>query len=365
MKVVLVYLGRRGAGGWLSYELAHHWLDGHDLFVVLSAYSEYLPAWRESRIRHFVVDTFQNSVEALVSLLFPFRIASLAKKIIALKPDALLFPMFHPWNAPLQMRLAHIPSVVFVHDPLPHPGLIGWFYGKLEDRSIHRATHCIVMSDALKPLLVQRHILPDKVDVIPLGPIGYETPPQLRKTSSTYPTILFFGRITTYKGVEFLLRAVADVAQRRTIHLLIAGEGNLKSIQPLLNAIPSVKVINQWVAEDEIAAIFSRADLVVLPYTSASQSGVIPIAAGFSLPVISTLTGGIPEQIKHGHSGWLVQPGSVKALVEMIDYVLDHPSEARDAGKYLHDEYYRQRNWNKIALMVYRSANSAVKDHGQ
>ena len=365
MKVVLVYLGRRGAGGWLSYEMAHHWPDEHALFAVLSVYSEYLPAWMNSRVRHFVVNTFQKPSQALISILVPVKIKSLVKIIIDLEPDALLFPMFHPWNASLQTHLAHIPSVVFVHDPLPHPGLLGWFYGKLEDQSIYRATRCVVMSEKLKPLLAQRHILPEKTDVIPLGPTEYKKPSQLRKPTGTYPTLLFFGRITSYKGVEYLLQAVAEVVKRRPVHLLIAGEGNLKPVQSLLKAIPSVEVINHWINESEIATIFSRADFIVLPYTSASQSGVIPIAANFSLPVITTLSGGIPEQVKHDFSGWLVQPGSVQALVEMIDYVLDHPSKAREVGRRLHDEYYRHRDWEKISSMVSDSVESAVKDHKQ
>lgn len=363
MRISIIYLGRRGAGGKISFELARALSRVQDVFVVLSRQAENLNGWGNLLVERVEVHTYRGAVGALASLLFPAAIQRVAKMVRQATPDMLLFPLFHPWNAIIQRKLSMLPSVVFVHDPRPHPDLTGWFYEKLENASIRRAARCVVMSEALKPALVQRGVSPEKIDVIPLGLFEYNTASRPKKTPNAYPTLLFFGRVVPYKGVDTLLEAVAGVAQYRPVHLLLAGEGNLKPFRSLLNAIPSTEIINRWIGEDEIASIFSRADLVVLPYTSASQSGIIPLAAGFSLPVIATQTGGIPEQIRHGYSGWLVQPGSAQALAEMIDHVLNHPMEAEAAGQRLYEEYAHQRNWNKIARMVSHSLETAIKEH--
>ncbi len=111
--------------------------------------------------------------DALLSLVFPVQIHRIAKQILLNKPDILVFPMFHPWNSLIQEELKNIPSVVFVHDPLPHPDLPGKFYEILENASIRRAARCIVLSGGLKSFLVNRGIDQDHIDVVPLGPFVY------------------------------------------------------------------------------------------------------------------------------------------------------------------------------------------------
>lgn len=364
LRPVLIYLGRRGAGNWISYEIAYHLGQKLDLLVVLSRQSEYFSKWQSVPVKQIATDTYLGFFQALTSLVFPMRIKRLGRQILDFRPNVLLFPMFHPWNPILQRLLTNVPSVVFVHDPEPHPDITGRSYGILENVSIRQATRCIVMSEALKPILVSRGIPAERIDVVPLGmPRGLSSilvEGQEKKKRRQIPTVLFFGRIAPYKGLEYLLYAIINIARKRPIHLLLVGDGNLQPFRSLLNLIPSVETINRWVDEDEIPAIFLRADLLVLPYTSASQSGVIPLAAAFSLPVIATQTGGIPEQIRHGYSGWLVPPASSQALEDMIFYVLEHPDEAREVGQHLQDEYMK-RSWYKISQMILRSMEKAVK----
>jgi glycosyltransferase involved in cell wall biosynthesis len=365
MHIVLIYLGRRGAGGWISYELAARLQDKFPTVMVTSQYVEHKINWASLQTERIVTPTFRSAISALVSLLVPIRIHLLVQEIRRRKPDVLLFPMFHPWNAIIQKRMSDIPSVVFVHDPDPHPDLAGWFYGTLEQASIRRARRCVILSENLVGGLLKRGAVLEDIDIIPLGPFRLTPGKNLFPKKEGNPTLLFFGRIAPYKGLDVLLRAYADVRKTHSARLLISGEGNIEPFRHLLEHIPDVDIINHWIPESEIGGLFQQGDILVLPYTSASQSGVIPIAASFGMPVIATHTGGIPEQIEDGVSGWLVPPGNVTALVGAIKDVIDHPEMARQRGAALKTRYESNFNWDEIGVRVGESLRKAMQAGGR
>ncbi len=369
MRVALIYLGRRGAGGRISLELARHLSRKCQGVAVISRQAETRKAWRDVPFPTIEVDTFQTALGALLSLIFPARIDRLARQIRQLAPDVVLFPMMHPWNPAIQRRLADVPSVVFVHDPQAHPDLAGWFYEKMENLSIQQASRCVILSESLVHHLVRRGVDRERIDVIPLGPFSYSHDNQSiasrsQKRDKDIPTILFFGRIVPYKGLDVLLRAYLRLRAIMPCHLLIAGEGSLTPYRRLLQAAPDVELIHRWIAEDEIAALFTRSDLVVLPYTSASQSGIIPIAASFGLPVVATRVGGLEEQIEDGISGWLVPPRDEQALAEAILAVLLDPEEANRRGAALRERYETRFGWEYITGLVIQSLELARRDRG-
>jgi len=364
MRIALIYLGRRGAGRWISLELAG---ELHKKFSVLTVTSEYMEnpsEWETLESERLVVSTFRSAIQALFSLIFPLRINQLVKKVRVFQPDVLLFPMFHPWNGFIQRRLTNIPSVVFVHDPEPHPDLTGWFYSKLEQDTIRQAERCIILSKNLMDGMIARGKDMEKLDVIPLGLFRVTPSRKLNPSRQSFSTLLFFGRIVPYKGLEILLQAYADIRRTHQVRLLIAGEGDLTPYQSLLKDLPNVQVVNHWVPDDEIEKFFAESDLVVLPYTSGSQSGVIPMAASFGLPVIATRVGGIPEQITNGETGWLVEPNSKDVLATALREALDHPDLARGRGEALRRHYESELNWEKIALQVEESLMKANQARG-
>ena len=364
MRIAIIYLGRRGAGGRIALEIARQLDREHRVLVVVSRLAENLEHWRKTSVQRVDVNTFGNAIGALFSLIFPIQIHRVAERIRQTKPDALLFPMFHPWNSLIQKALRDVPSVVFVHDPHPHPDLAGWFYDKLENQSFRRAARGVVMSEVLKPALIQRGITEERIDVIPIGPLRYKRAARSQKALDQPPTLLFFGRIAPYKGIEHLLDAYRLVRETTPCRLSIVGRGNLRPYRERLKGLEDVEIINHWVAEEEIGEWFARSDLVTLPYASASQSGVIPIAATFGLPVIATRTGGLPEQIEAGISGWLVPPGDVHALAEAIREALNNPTLARQRGLELKERYERVFNWGQIVRQVEISLEKAMQARG-
>jgi glycosyltransferase involved in cell wall biosynthesis len=132
-------------------------------------------------------------------------------------------------------------------------------------------------------------------------------------------TLLFFGYVRPYKGVHNLLDAFARVNARLNATLVVVGEF-YEPAKPYAEHIErlglgqSVRLVDRYVSDDEVGLYFSAADVVILPYVSATQSGVVQVAFAFDTPVISTAVGGIPEVVKDGINGLLVPPNDSDAL---------------------------------------------------
>jgi glycosyltransferase involved in cell wall biosynthesis len=140
------------------------------------------------------------------------------------------------------------------------------------------------------------------------------------------PVVLFFGLVRPYKGLDVLLRAVARARQQVPISLLVAGE--FYEAKPPYEALVSelglgtaVRLLDRYIPNEEVEIYFRAADLVVLPYTSATQSGIAQIALSFERPVIVTTVGGLPEAVRPGETGYVVPPRDPEALARaLVDF---------------------------------------------
>jgi glycosyltransferase involved in cell wall biosynthesis len=134
--------------------------------------------------------------------------------------------------------------------------------------------------------------------------------------------LLFFGFVRPYKGLDLLLDAMA-LLEGKDIHLTIAGEfwSGLDDCRARI-ASPGlqerVELLPRYHSEHETAELFTRADVVVLPYRSATGSAVIPLAYHYGKPVIATEVGGLPDVVQHDRTGLLVPPCSAQALADAI-----------------------------------------------
>jgi glycosyltransferase involved in cell wall biosynthesis len=133
-------------------------------------------------------------------------------------------------------------------------------------------------------------------------------------------TLLFFGLIRDYKGLDLLIDAMSLLDE--SYQLIIAGEcyGDFEKYRQAIENSPActrIKVLNRYIADDEVPRLFSAADLLVTPYRSATQSGVIPVAYHFDLPVLVTDVGGLKENIERAGTGLVCLP-TVESLSENI-----------------------------------------------
>jgi glycosyltransferase involved in cell wall biosynthesis len=137
---------------------------------------------------------------------------------------------------------------------------------------------------------------------------------RLLKIAEEDKVVLFFGFIRQYKGLDILLEALAHSKVRDLgVKLLLAGEF-YGDPAPYLELIKKYKLEEfifmhtDFIPNQEVGRYFSAADCVVLPYRSATQSGITQVAYHFDLPMIVSNVGGLPELVQDGYVGYVVEP---------------------------------------------------------
>lgn len=151
-------------------------------------------------------------------------------------------------------------------------------------------------------------------------------------------TILFFGVIRPYKGLDTLIEAAATARERiPNLKLLIVGNP-LESFAPydeLLEAnglTAATRKVLGYVPNEEVGLYFKAADIVALPYRQTYQSGVVHAAMAFGLPVAASRTGGLTELIETTGCGRLFEPGDAAALAAGLAELLDDNDLAAELG---------------------------------
>ncbi|MCB0078566.1 MAG: glycosyltransferase family 4 protein [Anaerolineales bacterium] len=267
-----------------------------------------------------------------------------ARTIRRLSPDCLILQWTVPYWAPLLWLLlrgvpASTTKLIICHNATPHEvgraaGLRESVQRALLSRADGLICHASSDQQRLQTMLPQQRI--ERVMHPTYAPLAAPTNEPTHQAGG--PHLLFFGFVRPYKGVDLLLRAMPHVlAAFPEATLTIAGEWWEPSDALLAPLTPHVRhaitVHDRYIPHDEMAALFHAADVVVLPYRSATQSGVVQLAFGFGLPVITTDVGGLAEAVRHEESGLLVPPNDPQALAdEIIRYVREGWRERLAAG---------------------------------
>jgi glycosyltransferase involved in cell wall biosynthesis len=217
--------------------------------------------------------------------------------------------------------------VTTMHDVSYHLGdhasrrIPRWF----ADRLVERSDKIIVHGDHLREEAEQRYpSLEGKIAVLPHLQLRRYTDiarsEQLCRRPDPKLRILFFGRIYAYKGLDVLIRSVPLVTERFDgIRVIIAGEGeDIERYRKMMSDPEFFEVRNRRIPDAETAQLFLDADIVVLPYLEASQSGVLAIASAFAKPVIVTDVGELGRSVEDGMSGIVVPAGNERALADAI-----------------------------------------------
>ena len=145
---------------------------------------------------------------------------------------------------------------------------------------------------------------------------------------------LFLGRIMAYKGLPLFVKACELVRARGLpMRVGVVGEGDLSEFEGRLKALEA-EIANQWLSHEEIEKIAQRYDAVVMSNVEASQSGIIALAHGLGLPVLTTPVGGLVEQVEDERSGLIAREVSARAIADVMQRFLTDDSlrEDLDAG---------------------------------
>lgn len=202
----------------------------------------------------------------------------------------------------------------------------------------HLADHIFVHTQKMKTELLQDFGVAARSVTVIRHPINNAFPetgltPSEAKTwlglDKSDKTILCFGKIKPYKGIEYLLPAFQQLAAKdASYRLIIAGEvqkGNEKYLDSLVQAMASdlererIILKTQFIPDAEMEVYFKAADVLVLPYKDIFQSGVLFLGYSFGLPVIVTDVGSFREEIVEGKTGYLCKPEDPIDLANTIE----------------------------------------------
>ena len=300
---------------------------------------ESLSDWLDPRVRVELLDWPRTR-----SLKNPAFLTCLTRRIRALRPDIL-----HVLSNTTLWLNAAVPFwsppalVTTVHDVAVHPGdrettqLPGWGARMFARQSDHLIVHGETLRSAAagafgKPA-TQVHVLPHPAIRRYADLAGYLG--MTRRRPADEFVVLLFGRIFAYKGLQTLLRAEALVGDALpNLRVVIAGRGDDPQMAAHLMGDPSRYDIRRGFIEDrETAQLFTDADLVVLPYDEASQSGVLHVATTFGKPVVVTDVGELRATVEPNGLGLVVPPRDPEALARALVQLGKNPELRARLGK--------------------------------
>ena len=256
--------------------------------------------------------------EAVLSTVNPFSWCKAAKAIRNWKPDVLVLRYWMSWFAPsLGWVSRHVEKdckvVAITDNIIPHEPrffdkpLTRWFLKGVDG--------CITMSDEVAADLVKiAPAMPHKVLLHPVySHFGQGIPKEEAERALGIPSgsrnLLFFGLIRKYKGLDILIKAFGELPE--DYRLIIAGEpyGSFDEYQQLIDESPArnrISLFQRYIPDSDVPVFFSAADACVLPYRSATQSGVGALAMQFDVPMIVTDTGALRASVEGRGVGLVV-----------------------------------------------------------
>ncbi len=235
-----------------------------------------------------------------------------------------------------------------------------------------RCDHIFLHTEKMKAELVSEYGVPEnKATVIPFGlnstvPDTVLTPEGARQRLGLGPrkkVLLFFGNIAPYKGVEYLVDAFIEIAQRREdCRLIIAGrakgdESYWPGILAKINASPvrdKFILRIEFVPDAETEIYFKAAEVLILPYTHIFQSGVLFLGYNFGLPCIVADVGSLKEEIIEGRTGHVFQPRDATGLARAIEtyFASDLYAQLKERRQDIRNFARERYSWSKVARMT-------------
>ncbi len=308
--------------------------------------------------------------EILINSINPFNWIKVAKHIVSLNPDLVIFKHWMPFFAPCygviagRLKKKKIKLLAVCHNIIPHekrPGdiILSRFFLKKMD-------YFVLLSEQVKKDLesiiknVKSKVLPLPIFSIFGESVNKEEAREKLQLNQA-KIILFFGFIRDYKGLDTLIEALAIVKQKLDVTLVVAGEfysaeQKYLSLIEKLNLQNSIIIKKDFIPTLDVKYYFSAADAVVLPYKSATQSGIVQVAVNFEKPVIATNVGGLGEVIENGKAGFVVEKENPEAFANAIlrFYEESREEEFSKNMKLLKEKY----SWENFTKGIFDLINS-------
>ncbi|MBT7656340.1 MAG: glycosyltransferase [Flavobacteriales bacterium] len=298
----------------------------------------------------------------------PFNWIRLVKALKKEAPEQILFRYHTPFLAPcysyISRRLKdHSQCVAIVDNWKPHEtSLLDRLFGSLMKSgfskyiSLSNAVANEMKTDGLEYVYEGFHPIADNIPPLePKEKARKELGWQLEK-----PIVLFYGLIRPYKGLDLLLKAFDDKPLKNTdIQLAVVGEfyESRKRYQTALDRLvvsERLYLHPEFASETLTQQVFSAADIVILPYRSASQSGIIPLAYHYHKPIIVTDRPGLKQIIEVDQTGWVCSPNALALSETLVTAFKESPKTKKEKLLKAREKY----SWKKFAQWLDTACNS-------
>lgn len=247
--------------------------------------------------------------------------------------------------------------VLTMHDPLQHSGME---FSKKTQKNIRQTFDIIPKIVIHNQSQVEEFcgfygIKRQRVLLNPLAPYTCYKIYAKEGVSKNPHEILFFGRISKYKGVEYLCKAMVQVHKLvPDAKLYILGGGNIYFDYEPYKDLSYIELINEYASTEAIVERLQKCSFSVCPYIDATQSGVVMTCNALNVPVIATNVGGLPEMIEDGKSGLIIPPKDEDALANAMISLLQDRERLAGMSDYIKEMYSKGDKSPKEIIPKYK-----------
>ena len=306
-----------------------------------------------------------DNTEYILHTANPINIISVARRINKEQADAVIIPWWHPYFTPCywllttflrNTKVVYVCHNVFPHERFPADRL-------LTKLTLRKGDAFIVQSkmDAADLLKVKkspkyRNTPHPTYNAFKIKNMSKEEARKLISLADTEKVLLFFGFVREYKGLKHLLRAMPEIVERYPeTKLLVVGDFGTDREQYVelikLHEMEQHIILQEgYIPDEEVEKYFAACDLVVLPYESATQSGIVQIAYGFDKPVIVTNVGGLPDVVEDGKTGYVVEKMNSSAIAKAVVKYFAEEKQCEFTANVKNEEY--RFSWDRMVETV-------------
>ncbi|MEM9655855.1 MAG: glycosyltransferase [Actinomycetota bacterium] len=349
-----VHLVHQSFGDYVS-ALVDGFADRDDVDLTVSTITS--GAATLSGLRSAAADHRSRTVSRFRDPRSPFEAFRVVREVLRQPADLIHWQAAgNPWiDAWFSVLMGRTPTVVTVHDMVPHPGdgnvLPGTFAAL--GRVARKADLVTVHAPHVRDQAIEAGVDPASVAVVAHGELAtrYLPPEQLPLPVASEPSVLFFGRAQGYKGLDLLYDAMVRMNRSSVVaRLVVAGSGpSIDRLVPAGEEPPTwCKIRSGHIPADDVPGLFEEASVVALPYREASQSGVAALAAGFGKPVVATAVPGLVDIVEDGVTGVLVEPNDPDRLAAAIAELVVDPGALDRLGTGARSAAETRLSWSVI-----------------
>lgn len=318
----------------------------------------------DSNVKLHLFDKFPNY--DLRNLL---TVKSIKEEVGKFGPNVICLQSLYYWLYFILDFLKTYPLVTQVHDPIFHSGTGSTKYKNinsyLQKLIIKNSDQIIVNGKKLALGFSKKYNYPlDKIHTMLFSEYSLTKDISQSENKVKLNRILFFGRVHYYKGIDILVSTEKYLASfLNDFKICIAGSGNHELYRNKIIDTENYDIISEKIEWTDISSIFQEADIVVLPYRDATQSGVIANCLAYRKPIIVTNRGSIDEIVKHNKSALILEKLNSITLAANIITLLNDDKLKRKFSKNIDISLKTHLSWDNVIKPVEKAFANAIKLH--